>query len=74
MSARRKSRSSEPQNQSSDLVTHDSKLQTQNSELETQNSELAPLFCKSWRRLYSIVLAELAVLIALFYAFTKAFG
>jgi hypothetical protein len=66
MSARPKSRSSEPQIQNPDLATH-------NSELETQNSELAPPFWKSWRRLYGLVLVELAVLIVLFYALTKAF-
>jgi hypothetical protein len=27
----------------------------------------------SWRRLYTLVIAELAVLIVLFYLFTKAF-
>ncbi len=26
-----------------------------------------------WRRLYTLVLAELAITIAIFYAFTKAF-
>lgn len=29
---------------------------------------------KSWRRLYTAVLLNLALLVALFYAFTKAFA
>jgi hypothetical protein len=32
-----------------------------------------PPIGKTWRRLYTIVLLNLAVLIAIFYAFTKAF-
>ncbi|HTY38052.1 MAG TPA: hypothetical protein VMH23_13125 [Bacteroidota bacterium] len=35
--------------------------------------ERPPLF-RTWRRLYTFVLAELALLIILFYLFTKAFA
>jgi hypothetical protein len=56
------------------------KLTTENSQPKTQNltrpveaSESNPPFLKSWRRLYTAVIAELAVLIVLFYLFTKAF-
>jgi hypothetical protein len=76
MSPRPKTRSSEREIQSSDLETHNSELQTQNSELATRNSqpelESPPVF-RQWAVLYGVVLAELAILIALFYAFTKAF-
>jgi hypothetical protein len=35
--------------------------------------EKKPPMLVSWRRLYTVVIAELAVLILLFYLFTKAF-
>jgi len=51
-------------------------LNKRNTELETrktqQEPELAPLF-GSWSRLYALVLAELALLIVVFYLFRKAF-
>lgn len=37
-------------------------------------SEDAPPFLGSWRKIYSFVLIELIVLIALFYLFTKEFS
>jgi hypothetical protein len=46
-----------------------SKLKTPNSKLDTDRSgHLIP-----WQLLYTVVLGELALLIALFYFFTKAF-
>lgn len=57
-----------------------SKPVTGNSELTTENStpsgvftDSPPSFLKSWQALYAIVLAELGVLIILFYLFMKAF-
>ena len=44
---------------------------------DTQNrpaGEEPPPFGRSWRVLYAVVLANLALLILLFYAFTKAFS
>jgi hypothetical protein len=38
-----------------------------------EKSEELPTSLHSWRRLYALVLGELAVLIILFYLFTKAF-
>lgn len=37
------------------------------------NNDSPPPFFESWRALYAIVLAELGVLIILFYLFMKAF-
>lgn len=53
----------------SPIETGNSQLATGNSE---RDSESPPVFHR-WASLYGIVLAELAVLIALFYAFTKVF-
>lgn len=39
----------------------------------TETNELPPSIFKSWRRLYSLVLGELVLLILLFYLFTKVF-
>jgi hypothetical protein len=36
-------------------------------------TEEAPPFGGSWRRLYAVVLVNLAVLVVLFYIFTRAF-
>ncbi len=52
-----------------------------NSKQETQNSQPTVIpedeavegWHGSWNRLYAFVIAELAVLIILFYTFTKAF-
>ena len=50
-----------------------SKYRTQNPKpASVENDSLVPLL-GSWRRLYTAVIAELAVLILLFYLFTKAF-
>lgn len=46
-------------------------LSTEDSGLRT-NESLPPAF-KSWSRLYTLVLAELAFLILLFYLFMKVF-
>ena len=40
--------------------------------LEDENQELPSLF-KSWNQMYGFVLGELALLIVLFYWFTKSF-
>ena len=40
----------------------------------TPEGEEPPPFGGSWRVLYAIVIANLAVLILLFYAFTRAFS
>ncbi len=48
-----------------------------NSQLETGNSKLLeehPPFLKTWHKLYSFVVAELVVLIIVFYAFMKLFS
>ena len=50
-----------------------SKLKTQNSKPPEAGPDSSPPFLKSWRRLYAVVLGELAILIILFYLFTKAF-
>jgi hypothetical protein len=58
------------------LKSATSEPETQNSELETRNSQResdSPPVFRRWSGLYGIVLAELVILIALFYAFTKAF-
>ena len=45
--------------------------------MEAENNSIdkteSPPFGKSWKNLYTIVLAELAVLILFFYFFTKVF-
>jgi hypothetical protein len=40
----------------------------------TSDSEEKPPFGGSWRVLYAIVIGNLALLILLFYAFTRAFS
>lgn len=51
------------------------KLETQNSTLKTENSEPTEhSTIKSWPRLYSMLLAELVLLIVLFYIFMKSFS
>lgn len=47
-------------------------MMTETPEIE-RNDEGKPPLVSSWRNLYIIVLGNLVVLIALFYAFTKAF-
>jgi len=47
-------------------------MNSQNSEKVKKDQEKPPLF-SSWNRLYAVVLLNLAVLIVLFYLFTKAF-
>jgi hypothetical protein len=49
------------------------KLTTPNSKPPEVGPDSSPPLLKSWRRLYAVVLGELAVLIILFYLFTKAF-
>jgi len=44
-----------------------------NPEPQKQDNEAQQEEPKSWRRWYSIVLAELVLLIVAFYLFTKAF-
>jgi hypothetical protein len=51
----------------------DSKLTTQNPKPSPVEQEATGRWIGSWRRLYGLVLAELAILIVLFYLFTKAF-
>jgi hypothetical protein len=40
----------------------------------TRTTDAPPPVGGSWRVLYAVVLANLAVLVALFYLFTRAFG
>ena len=47
-------------------------MKTEDPEIERADEGKPPLV-SSWRNLYTLVLVNLAVLIALFYAFTKAF-
>ena len=47
-------------------------MQTDANDRERTDEGKPPLV-SSWRRLYALVLVNLAVLIAVFYAFTKAF-
>jgi len=47
-------------------------MTTENHEIE-RNDEGKPPLVSSWRNLYILVLVNLGVLIAVFYAFTKAF-
>lgn len=46
----------------------------QNRHHGDEDPEAPPPIMKSWKRLYAVVLLNLAVLVALFYAFTKAFA
>jgi hypothetical protein len=46
---------------------------TQNRK-ESATDEPPPPFGSSWRTLYTVVLVNLAVLVLLFYLFTRAFG
>ena len=43
-------------------------------EIERSHADEAPPFGRSWATLYAVVLVTLAVLVALFYLFTRAFG
>jgi len=52
---------------------HSARDQREGAGPADQDDEPAPPF-GSWRRLYALVIAWLAALIALFYAFTKAFS
>jgi len=47
-------------------------MTTEGHEIETGDEGKPPLV-SSWRNLYALVLVNLVVLIALFYAFMKAF-
>ena len=47
-------------------------MQTEANDIERTDEGKPPLV-SSWGRLYVLVLVNLAVLIAVFYAFTKAF-
>jgi hypothetical protein len=47
-------------------------MKNQNSEKAEKDQEKPPVF-SSWSRWYAVVLLNLAVLIVLFYLFTKAF-
>ncbi len=47
-------------------------MQTEEQDIERTDEGKPPLV-SSWGRLYALVLVNLAVLIAVFYAFTKAF-
>jgi len=47
-------------------------MQTEEQHIERTDEGRPPLV-SSWRRLYVLVLVNLAVLIAVFYVFTKAF-
>lgn len=47
-------------------------MQTEEQDIERTDEGKPPLV-SSWGRLYALVLVNLAVLIAIFYAFTKAF-
>ena len=47
-------------------------MMTEDHEMKGDDEGKPPLV-SSWRNLYTIVLVNLVVLIALFYAFTKAF-
>jgi hypothetical protein len=47
-------------------------MKTEEHEIEGGDEGKLPLV-SSWRNLYTLVLVNLVVLIALFYAFTKAF-
>jgi len=51
----------------------------QNAECRMQSADCHSAFCIQhsaffWRRLYALVIGELALTIAIFYAFTKAFS
>lgn len=48
-------------------------LRTRNSTVEQSDSESGPPFFKTWGKLYGLVIAELALLVALFYLFTRVF-
>lgn len=41
---------------------------------QNKQAEDTPPFLGSWKKIYSLVLIELIILIALFYLFTKAFS
>lgn len=47
-------------------------MMTENQDIERDDEGRPPLV-SSWRNLYILVLVNLGVLIAVFYAFTKAF-
>ncbi len=47
-------------------------MQTEPGDKKTEDQEKPPLF-SSWKRLYTLVLLNLVVLIVLFYIFTKVF-
>jgi hypothetical protein len=47
-------------------------MQTEANDIVREDEGKPPLV-SSWRRLYALVLVNLVVLIAVFYAFTKAF-
>ncbi len=47
-------------------------MKTENQEID-RGDEGKPPLVSSWRNLYILVLGNLVVLIAVFYAFTKAF-
>ena len=48
--------------------------ETQHTTAPTPEREEPPPFGRSWNFLYAIVIVNLALLILLFYAFTKAFS
>ncbi|MEH0156129.1 hypothetical protein V6R21_18415 [Limibacter armeniacum] len=43
------------------------------NEMEEYENESLPKIFKSWKQLYAVVIGELALLILLFYWFTKSF-
>jgi hypothetical protein len=48
--------------------------ETENKTAPAPDGEERPPFGGSWRALYAIVIGNLALLILLFYAFTRAFS
>ena len=48
--------------------------ETRHRSAPTPDAEEPPPIGRSWRVLYAVVLGNLALLILLFYAFTKAFS
>ena len=49
------------------------KHKTQNSKLPEEQPEFSSPWLRTWPRLYALVLGELALLVLLFYLFTRAF-
>ncbi|HST52823.1 MAG TPA: hypothetical protein VLJ61_12495 [Pyrinomonadaceae bacterium] len=49
-------------------------MRSRANEIEKPHADEAPPFGRSWATLYVVVLATLAILVALFYLFTRTFG